>query len=97
MQLCIGAHGAEPALNYVTWQEHKKVAADLKPIYKEVTADEAERQLTEFATRWSKDPEIARMAGTVGPGNPPTQPVPQPVNAPNAKPAEGRPEDNSGP
>ncbi len=37
------------------------MAADLKPIYKATTADEAERQLTAFETEWSKYPAIARL------------------------------------
>ena len=37
------------------------MAADLKPIYKATTADEAERQLTEFETTWSKYPAIGRL------------------------------------
>jgi putative transposase len=60
VQLCI-VHMVRASLNYVTWQDRKKVAADLKPIYKAATVDEAERQLTEFETRWSKYPAIARL------------------------------------
>ncbi len=36
------------SLNYVSWQDRKKVVADLKPIYKALTADEAERQLSQL-------------------------------------------------
>jgi putative transposase len=60
VQLCI-VHMVRASLNYVTWQDRKKVAGDLKPIYKATTVDEAERQLTEFETRWSKYPAIARL------------------------------------
>lgn len=60
VQLCI-VHMVRASLNYVTWQDRKKVVADLKPIYKAVTADEAERQLTEFETKWPKYPAIARL------------------------------------
>ncbi len=45
VQLCI-VHLVRASLNYVTWQDRKKVVADLKPIYRAATADEAERQLT---------------------------------------------------
>jgi len=37
------------------------VVADLKPIYKAATADEAERQLNEFAAKWPKYPAITRL------------------------------------
>jgi putative transposase len=60
VQLCM-VHMVRASLNYVTWQDRKKVAADLKPIYKATTVDEAERQLTEFETIWSKYPAIARL------------------------------------
>ncbi len=60
VQLCI-VHMIRASLNYVTWQDRKKVVADLKPIYKAVTADEAERQLGEFETQWPKYPAISRM------------------------------------
>jgi putative transposase len=60
VQLCI-VHMVRTSLNYVTWQDRKQVAADLKPIYKAVTADEAERQLSIFEAKWSKYPAIARL------------------------------------
>jgi putative transposase len=60
VQLCI-VHLVRASMNYVTWQDRKKVVADLKPIYKAVTADEAERQLSEFETKWPKYPAIARL------------------------------------
>src|SRR5580698_780176 len=60
VQLCI-VHLVRASLNYVTWQDRKKVAADLKPIYKAATADEAERQRNEFEARWPKYPAIARL------------------------------------
>jgi putative transposase len=60
VQLCI-VHMVRASLNYVTWQDRKKVVADLKPIYKALTADEAERQLTEFEMKWPKYPAIARL------------------------------------
>lgn len=60
VQLCI-VHMVRASLNYVTWQDRKNVVADLKPIYKAVTADEAERQLSEFEAKWPKYPAIGRL------------------------------------
>ena len=60
VQLCI-VHMIRASLNYVTWKDRKKVVADLKPIYKAMTADEAERQLDEFEKQWPKYPAIARL------------------------------------
>jgi putative transposase len=60
VQLCI-VHLVRASMNYVTWKDRKKVVADLKPVYKAVTADEAERQLSEFETKWPKYPAIARL------------------------------------
>jgi putative transposase len=60
VQLCI-VHLVRASLHYVTWQDRKAVVSDLKPIYRATTADEAERQLTEFESKWSKYPAIARL------------------------------------
>jgi putative transposase len=61
VQLCI-VHMVRASLNYVTWQDRKQVVADLKPIYKAATTDEAERQLSIFEAKWSKKyPAIARL------------------------------------
>ena len=60
VQLCI-VHMVRASLNYVTWQDRKKVVADLKPIYRAVTADEAQRQLSEFESKWTKYPAITRL------------------------------------
>lgn len=60
VQLCI-VHLVRASMKYVTWKDLKKVAADLKPIYKAITADEAERQLGEFEAKWPKYPAIARL------------------------------------
>lgn len=60
VQLCI-VHMIRASLNYVTWQDRKKVAADLKPIYKALTADGAAQQLSEFESKWTKYPAIARI------------------------------------
>lgn len=60
VQLCI-VHMVRASLNYVTWQDRKKVVADLKLVYKATTADEAERQLGDFENKWTKYPAIARL------------------------------------
>jgi putative transposase len=60
VQLCI-VHLVRASMKYVTWKDLKKVVADLKPIYRAATADEAERQLSEFASKWPKYPAIARL------------------------------------
>lgn len=60
VQLCI-VHMVRASLNYVPWQDRRQVVADLKPIYKAATADEAERQLSAFEAQWTKYPAIARL------------------------------------
>jgi putative transposase len=60
VQLCI-VHMVRASLNYVPWQDRRQVVADLKPIYKAATADEAERQLSAFEAKWKKYPAIAKM------------------------------------
>ena len=60
VQLCI-VHLVRASMKYVTWKDLKKVVADLKPIYRAVTADEAERQLCEFQAKWPKYPAISRL------------------------------------
>lgn len=60
VQLCI-VHMVRASLNYVTWQDRKQVVADLKPIYRAATADEAELHLSEFESKWSKYPAVARL------------------------------------
>jgi putative transposase len=60
VQLCI-VHLVRASMKYVTWKDLKKVVADLKPIYRAVAAEEAERQLSEFAAKWPKYPAIARL------------------------------------
>jgi len=51
VQLCI-VHLMRASLNYVNWKERKRVAADLKPIYRAATAEQAEQRLTDFVTAW---------------------------------------------
>jgi putative transposase len=60
VQLCI-VHLVRASMNYVTWKDRKQVVQDLKPVYKATTADEAQRQLDEFAAKWPKYPAIARL------------------------------------
>jgi transposase-like protein len=38
-------------MKYVTWKDLKAVTADLKPVYRVATADEAERRLSEFEAK----------------------------------------------
>lgn len=60
VQLCI-VHLVRASMKYVTWKDLKQVVADLKPVYRAMTADEAERQLGEFEAKWPKYPAIARL------------------------------------
>jgi putative transposase len=60
VQLCI-VHLVRASMKYVTWKDLRAVVADLKPIYRAVTADEAQRQLDEFEAKWSKYPAITRL------------------------------------
>jgi len=53
VQLCI-VHMVRASLNYVNWKERKRVAHDLKSIYRATTVEEAERQLSEFAAQWDR-------------------------------------------
>jgi putative transposase len=61
VQLCI-VHQVRGSLNYVSWKHRKEVAADLKPIYRASTVEDAELRLTEFAAKWDKSyPTISQM------------------------------------
>lgn len=51
VQLCI-VHQVRGSLNYVSWKQRKAVAADLQPIYRASTVEEAEQRLAEFAAKW---------------------------------------------
>jgi putative transposase len=51
VQLCI-VHLVRASLNYVNWKERKAVVADLKPIYRAATEEEAGIRLEEFITTW---------------------------------------------
>lgn len=61
VQLCI-VHLVRAALRYVSTDDSKAVAADLKKIYSAATVQEAEQALEEFAQAWNdKYPTIAKM------------------------------------
>jgi transposase-like protein len=61
VQLCI-VHLVRAALRYVSTEDSKQVAADLKKIYQAATVVEAEHKLEEFAQAWeTKYPTIAKM------------------------------------
>jgi putative transposase len=61
VQLCI-VHLVRHSLNYVSWKQRRRVAADLRPIYAAATADEAARQLDEFAAKWdATHPTISQV------------------------------------
>jgi putative transposase len=61
VQLCI-VHMVRASLNYVNWKQRKRVAQDLKSIYRAATVEEAERQLAEFATQWDRQyPSIGAL------------------------------------
>ncbi len=51
IQLCI-VHLVRASLNYVNWSERKRVAADLKAIYRAATEDQAGQELAEFMAKW---------------------------------------------
>lgn len=60
VQLCI-VHMVRASLNYATWKDYKHVVADLKPIYRASTVDQAEQKLSEFEAKWKQYPAISRM------------------------------------
>ena len=61
VQLCI-VHLMRNCMKYVPWQERKKVAADLKPIYQAATLAESEAALDAFAQKWDKTyPAISQI------------------------------------
>jgi putative transposase len=51
IQLCI-VHLVRASLNYVNWKERKRVAADLKTIYRAATERQAEQELRDFIAQW---------------------------------------------
>jgi putative transposase len=61
VQLCI-VHLVRASLHYVTWKERKRVAADLRNVYRAATAESAEFELQTFAAQWNaKYPAIAKL------------------------------------
>ena len=61
VQLCI-VHLVRNCLNYVPWKERKTVAADLKPIYRAATSEDAWLQMEAFAEKWDKRyPSISQI------------------------------------
>jgi len=51
VQLCI-VHMVRNSLKYVSYKDRKKLAADLKEIYRAITISQAEAALAAFKTRW---------------------------------------------
>ena len=61
VQLCI-VHMVRNSLRFVSWKDRKEVAADLKRVYRAVTAEEAEEHLEQFMEKWDeKYPTIGRL------------------------------------
>ena len=61
VQLCI-VHLVRAALRYVSTEDSKPVARDLKKIYQAATVEEAEQALEDFAQAWdAKYPTIAKQ------------------------------------
>ena len=61
VQLCI-VHLVRAALRYVSTEDSKEVARDLKKIYQAATVEEAEDALDDFAQAWDeKYPTIAKQ------------------------------------
>jgi putative transposase len=59
VQTCI-VHQIRSSMRFVTYQDRKKVAADLKPVYRAVNADAAHTALRTFDEKWGqKYPMIA--------------------------------------
>lgn len=60
VQLCI-VHMVRNSLKYVSYKDRKKVASDLKEVYRAVTVDQAETALSDFAVKWdSRYPMISK-------------------------------------
>ena len=53
------------SLNYVSWKERKRVAGDLKAIYRAATEREAERQLTAFEAEWGQKYQLSGSYGEI--------------------------------
>jgi putative transposase len=60
VQLCI-VHMVRNSLRFVSWKDRKKVAGDLKSVYRAATEEQAKMHLVEFADQWdSKYPMISK-------------------------------------
>src|SRR4051812_45185873 len=53
VQTCI-VHQIRASMRFVTYQDRKKVAADLRPVYRAVNADAAETALHAFEEKWGQ-------------------------------------------
>jgi putative transposase len=51
IQLCI-VHMVRASLHYVNWKERKRVATDLKAIYRAATERQAKQELDDFVAKW---------------------------------------------
>jgi putative transposase len=51
IQLCI-VHMVRTSLHYVNWKERKRVASDLKAIYRAATEGQAKQELEDFVAKW---------------------------------------------
>ncbi len=61
VQLCI-VHLLRASLHYVSWKQRKQVAADLQPVYRATTAEEAALRLEQFGAKWDAAyPTIRQM------------------------------------
>ena len=69
VQLCI-VHQVRASLNYVSWKQRKAVAADLQPVYRASTVEDAGQRLDEFAAKWdgaypTRQPDVAPELGSL--------------------------------
>ena len=53
VQTCI-VHLTRRSLNFVSWQDRKRVVPDLRAIYRAETAEAAELRLSKFEAAWDK-------------------------------------------
>jgi Transposase, Mutator family len=76
VQTCI-VHQIRASMRFVTYQDRKRVAADLKPVYRAVNADAAADALEAFDKVWGARPRCPRARGG-RPGGRPSTSGPQP-------------------
>jgi putative transposase len=61
VQLCI-VHLVRHSLDYVSYKQRREVAADLKPIYRAATREQAELELGAFSAKWDgSHPTISQV------------------------------------